>query len=101
MTIERSDSPVFVPQGRDVATITRRDAAEIGVRLLDDAHTAWLLAERAADQALEEWRSGGVGTRSARYGVYRAAVEREEAAARDLRRLYEIATSYPGQADST
>jgi len=98
MTIERSDPAVFVADVPEVDASIRRDAVEIGVRLLDDAHTTWLIAESETEQALEAWRDGGSGTRALGYGAYLAAVEREEAAARDLRRLYEIASSYPRSA---
>ena|ERR1700689_2708723 len=97
MTIPRSDPPVFVPDVRDVDATSRRDAVEIGVRLLDEAHTIWLIAESEAEQTLEAWREQGSGSRADRYRAYLAAVEREEAAARDLRRLYEIASPRLGR----
>lgn len=67
------------------------EVAEIGVRLLDDAHTAWLAAERDCDQALLAWSETTPHQCGARYASYRAALEREEAAARDLHRLWELA----------
>jgi hypothetical protein len=94
MTTPRSDPPVFASDVRDVDPTGRRDAVEIGVRLLDEAHTIWLIAESEAEQTLEAWREQGSGTRAERYRSYLAAVEREEAAARDLRRLHEIASPH-------
>ena len=69
----------------------RHEVAEIGVRLFDDAHTAWFAAERDCDQALSAWSEASPRDRSARYLAYRAALDREEAAARDLHRLWELA----------
>ena len=94
MTIQRSDPPVLMPDGPDADASSRRDAAEIGIRLLDDAYMTWLIAESEADQTLDAWREQSSGTRAERYRAYRAAVEREEAAARDLQRLHEIASPY-------
>jgi hypothetical protein len=51
-----------------------RDVAVIGVRSLDDGHLTWVAAEA--------------------YAAYRAAVAREETAARDLQRLCELTQPY-------
>jgi hypothetical protein len=65
-----------------------REIALIGLRLLDDAYMAWVAAESEAGQALRSWsEASGHG---AAYQAYRAAVDREEAAARDLQRLHEL-----------
>ncbi len=61
--------------------------AEIGVRLLDDAYMAWFAAESESEQALRSWSEGGSGKRTTAYLAYSAALDREEAAARDLQRL--------------
>jgi hypothetical protein len=100
MTIQRSEPPVLTPapERADTDASLGRDVAEIGVRLLDDAYMTWLIAESEAEQALEGWRERASGTSESRYRAYLAAVEREEAAARDLRRLHEIAASYPRRA---
>ena len=63
------------------------EVAEIGVRLLDDAYIAWFAAESDCEQALRAWLEGTSGNRGEAYFVYRAALDREEAAARDLQRL--------------
>lgn len=65
------------------------EMSEIGIRLLDDAYLAWFSAESECEAALHAWfedahRYGGA------YFTYRAALDREEAAARDLQRLWEI-----------
>jgi hypothetical protein len=67
------------------------NVAEIGVRLLDDAYLAWFSAESESEAALRAW-FGSVGDLRARtYLTYRAALDREEAAARDLERLWQLA----------
>jgi hypothetical protein len=64
------------------------EVAKIGVRLIDGAYMAWLVAERECDQALRAWQEERPGA----YWGYRAALDREEAAARDLERLSELAS---------
>ena len=61
--------------------------AQIGVRLLDDVYMAWVAAESESEQALRSWSVGGSGKRTTAYLAYSAALDREEAAARDLQRL--------------
>ena len=67
-----------------------RDLAVIAVRVLDDAHMTWVAAEVDSDQALHAWFDAGAPTVAGAYLTYRAAVDREEAAARDLQRLSEL-----------
>jgi hypothetical protein len=67
---------------------TGRDIAIIGIRLLDDAYLAWVAAESDAELALRNWCEGADGQRA--YQAYRAAADREEAAARDLERLHQL-----------
>jgi len=64
---------------------------EIGVRLIDDAYMAWLIAESECEQALRMWSEGPPRTGQAMYFSYCAALDREEAAARDLQRLCNLA----------
>ena len=66
------------------------DVAEIGVRLLDDAYMAWFLAESECSQSLLSWFEARPGEREPRYLAYRAALDREEAAANDLHRLWQL-----------
>jgi hypothetical protein len=63
------------------------ELAEIGVRLIDGAYMAWLVAERECDHAMRAWQEDRPGA----YWSYRAALDREEAAALDLERLSELA----------
>lgn len=69
------------------------NVAEIGVRLLDDAYLAWFSAESEAETALRAWFGSAGSTRAGAYLIYRAALDREEAAARDLERLWQLAES--------
>jgi uncharacterized protein YeaO (DUF488 family) len=69
----------------------RHELAEIGIRLLDEAHVAWQRAELACEHALRAWYTGPPRTSEDRYRFYRAALDREQAAARDLQRLWELA----------
>lgn len=64
----------------------RRELAEIGIRLVDGAYMAWLVAERECEQALNAWQEKRPGA----YWAYRAALDREQAAALDLQRLSEL-----------
>ena len=73
-------------------TRKRDEIVEIGIRLLDDAHAAWQRAELECEQMLEAWYSGSPRAAVDRYRSYQAALDREEAAARDLQRLWEIAS---------
>lgn len=65
--------------------------ARIGVRLIDDAYTTWLAAEMAAGAALRSWLDGSWRDHDSTWLAYRAALDREEAAARDLERLSQLA----------
>ena len=67
------------------------EIAKIGVRLLDDAYTAWRLAEAETEAALRSWLDGSSRNRDNAWYGYRAALDREEAAARDLERVSRLA----------
>jgi hypothetical protein len=69
----------------------RHELAEIGIRLLDEAHASWQRAELECELALRAWSDGPPRTCTDRYLAYRAALDREQAAARDLQRLWEVA----------
>ena len=94
MTIQRGDPPILVPDLLATDASISRDAAELSERLLDDAYVTWVVAESEAEQTLDAWRERASGTCASRYRAYLAAVDREEAAARDLQRLHEIASPY-------
>jgi hypothetical protein len=65
--------------------------AEIGIRVLDEAHGAWQRAELECELALRAWCDGPPRASADRYLSYRAALDREQAAARDLQRMWELA----------
>ena len=70
---------------------TDTEIATIGVRLIDDAYSAWFNAESECEMRLQTWfRATGEGRRIA-YISYRAALDREEASALDLERLWRLA----------
>jgi hypothetical protein len=68
--------------------------ASVGVRLLDDAYLAWYSAETESDSALCAWWQSSGSRRSEASAAYRAALDREEAAARDLQRLWALSESF-------
>jgi hypothetical protein len=69
---------------------TSRDLAVIAVRVLEDAHMTWVAAEVDSEHALRAWFDAAAPQGAGAYLAYRAAVDREEAAARDLQRLAEL-----------
>ena len=72
-------------------TDTDTEIATIGVRLIDDAYVAWFNAESECETRLQAWfRATGEG-REIAYTSYLAALDREEASARDLERLWRVA----------
>ena len=71
---------------------TEAEVAMIGVRLIDDAYLAWFYAESEAETMLGGWFQATGERRRVAYLAYRAALEREEAAARDLERLWRLAS---------
>jgi hypothetical protein len=66
------------------------ELADIGVRLLHDAYMAWFSAESESHSALCAWWQSSGWSRSLASAVYLAALDREEAAARDFERLWAI-----------
>jgi hypothetical protein len=69
------------------------EVARISVRLLDEAYMVWWEAESECEEALRGWSAGTSRGGAEAYWTYRAALEREEAAARDLQKLHEVAPS--------
>ena len=60
-------------------TITPTDSADV-----ENAYDAWRFAADEATDALHAWISGPASARTAAFNVYRAALDREEQAARVL-----------------
>jgi hypothetical protein len=73
---------------------TSRDLAVIGARLVDDAHLTWVAAEVESEHALRAWFDAARPEGDGAYLAYRAAVDREQAAACDLQRLSELTQRY-------
>ena len=69
---------------------TSRGQAVIAVRARDVAHMAWVMAEVESEHALLAWFDTDGSQDPDAYLAYRAAVDREEVAARDLQRLSEL-----------
>jgi hypothetical protein len=67
------------------------EVARIAVRSIDHAFMAWAAAEAESGLALEAWCEDGSALDGTAYYVYLAALDREEAAARDLQRLAAMA----------
>jgi hypothetical protein len=61
--------------------------AETAIARYDRIYLAWFAAESECEQALRDWRGRTRSDRDGTYIAYRAALDREEAAARDLERL--------------
>jgi hypothetical protein len=66
------------------------EVATIGVRLLDDAVLAWFRAETECEESLQAWFRSTGQQRETAYLSYLAALDREEASARDLERLWQL-----------
>lgn len=62
------------------------------MRLLDDVYMAWSRAQLECQNALRAWLNSGARHHAAYY-AYRAALDREEAAAVDLERLSHLVTA--------
>lgn len=93
MTTRRQGS-MPAPPTRTPGRPRRRPAlAEIGMRLLDEAHLAWQRAELECEAALQAWYHGPPRRSVDSYLSYRAALDREQAAAHDLERLWDLARS--------
>ena len=55
---------------------------------VSDVYCAWFNAEQESGAALRAWYAASPAARPAGYAAYRAALDREEAAARGLHRLW-------------
>ena len=93
MNTPSQDSTPARPAATRTRARKRPELAEIGIRLLDEAHVAWQRAELECDNALRAWYDGPPRASVDRYLTYRATLDREQAAAYDLQRLWELTTS--------
>ena len=68
-----------------------REVASIGLRLVDEAYMSWRTAEIQCQTALHAWLDARPRDRAEANWVYRAALDREQAAALDLEWLSDLA----------
>jgi hypothetical protein len=69
------------------------EVAAIDVRL-DDAYLAWFSAESECESTLHGWFRAPDDLSAGAYLAYQAALEREEDAARDLQRLWQLSRPF-------
>ena len=69
---------------------TTGEIAGIGIRLLDDAYLNWVAAAVQSEHALRAWFDAPAPHSRDAYLAYRAAADREQAAALDLERLSDL-----------
>ena len=67
------------------------EVASIGLRLVDEAYMSWRTAEIQCQTALRAWLDARPLDRAEVNCVYRAALDREQAAALDLEWLSDLA----------
>jgi hypothetical protein len=65
-------------------------ALRVGARVADAGYRAWQFAQLECELALIAWRLAGPQRGPAAHVAYRAALEREEAAARDFEELCRV-----------
>jgi hypothetical protein len=66
-------------------------AATVGTRLAEGAYMTWQAAQIECELALGAWHAAMPGRTALAHVAYRAALDREEAAARDLEELCRLA----------
>jgi hypothetical protein len=74
-----------------MARRSSRGVASIGIRLVDEAYVSWCTAQMQCQTALRQWFDAGPRDRAEANSIYRAALDREQAAARDLEWLSRLA----------
>jgi hypothetical protein len=73
-----------------MARSVSREVAIIGIRLVDEAYMSWCTAEVQCQNALRAWLDARPHDRAEANCAYRAALDREQAAARDLESLSQL-----------
>ena len=68
-----------------------REVRSIGIRRVDEAYMSWRTAQIQCQTALRAWFEARPRDRAEANSVYRAALDREQAAARDLEWLSPLA----------
>jgi hypothetical protein len=69
-------------------------ATKIGARLADGAYMAWQFAQIECSIALLAWHAAGPARSAAAHLAYCAALDREEAAARDFEELCRVTSAF-------
>jgi len=64
------------------------ELAPAELRHVGDVYSAWRIAAAQSGEALQAWLQAEPDFGGTRYVAYRAALDREESAARDLQRLW-------------
>jgi hypothetical protein len=67
-----------------------KSLGRVRLRLADDVYISWSAAQLECQAALVAWFTAATGDRAAANWAYRAALDREEAAARDLEWLSKL-----------
>jgi hypothetical protein len=81
---------------RTIETGLAARPSRIGTRLADGAYMAWQFAQIECNLALLAWHHASPGRSAAAHVAYCAALEREEAAARDFEELCRVAGAFAG-----
>jgi hypothetical protein len=68
-----------------------REVPGVSVRLVDAAYMSWCTAQSQCQTALRAWFDAAPRDRAEANCAYRAALDREQAAARDLESLSQLA----------
>ena len=74
-----------------MARTISREIASIRIRLVDEAYMSWCTAQTQCQNALRAWFVAGPRDRAEANWAYRAALDREQAAASDLESLSQLA----------
>jgi hypothetical protein len=67
------------------------EVASTGLRLVDEAYMSWRTAQMQCQTAMRAWFDARPRYRAEANSVYRAALDREQAAAHDLESLSDLA----------
>jgi hypothetical protein len=70
-----------------MADLLAHESPKTGGGLADDAYIAWFIAETECERALQAWFQAPPPDRRAAYAAYGRALDREEAAAGELREI--------------
>lgn len=72
-----------------MSNLLKHETPKSGNHLVDDRYIAWFIAESESERALQAWFDAPQAHRRTAYVAYCEALDREEAAAGELRRVCE------------